>query len=108
PDPAAEIAATIAAYARAIDSRDMSQLRKIHPGMTDEERRGFQDFFTNTRSLHASLSVVSVQADSVAADAQIAGSYEYVTTAGRSERQPVSFRALLRRDGSSWKLVAVK
>jgi len=105
---AEQIAAVIAAYARALESRDIGELRRVYPSMTADQRRAFEDFFRLTRSLDASLSVAGLQIDGAAAEAQLTGSYNYVTTAGVTERRPVSFRAALRREGSSWTLVAVR
>ena len=41
-------------------------------------------------------------------DARVNGTYEYESSSGRVERQPVSFVARLRRDGSTWRLVSVR
>ena len=108
-DNAAEqIAAVIAAYARALESRDIGELRRVYPSMTADQRRAFEEFFRSTRSLDASLSVASLQVDGATAEAQLTGSFNYVTTGGVTERRPVSFRAALRREGSAWTLVAVR
>jgi hypothetical protein len=36
------------------------------------------------------------------------GTYQYESSSGRVERQPVSFVATLRRDGSAWRLVSLR
>jgi hypothetical protein len=41
-------------------------------------------------------------------DAQLVGSYEYETTAGKTERQPVVFAVTLARDGHAWRLTAMR
>jgi hypothetical protein len=98
----------IASYARAIESRDIAELRRVYPAMTADQRRAFEDFFRSTRSLHATLAVSDLQVVGAKADARLAGVYEYVTTAGATQRQPVAFRATLQRDGGAWKLMAVR
>jgi serine/threonine-protein kinase len=105
---AEQIAAVVAAYARALESRDIAELRRVYPSMTAEQRRAFEEFFRSTRSLDAALSVSGLQVDGSTAEAQLTGTFNYVTTAGVTERRPVSFRAALRREGSSWTLVAVR
>jgi serine/threonine-protein kinase len=111
PSPAvtgAAINAIIASYARAIESRDIAELRRAYPGMTTDQRRAFEDFFGSTRSLRAALAVSDLQVDGASAEARLTGTYEYVTTAGNTERRPVSFRATLRREGEAWKLMVVR
>jgi serine/threonine protein kinase len=105
---AAQIAAVVAAYARALESRDIGELRRVYPSMTSEQRSAFEDFFRSTRSLQATLSVAGLQIDGSSAEANLTGSFDYVTTAGAAEHRPVSFRAALRREGSTWMLVAVR
>jgi hypothetical protein len=107
-DVAAQVAAVVAAYARALESRDIDELRRVYPSMSTAQRSAFEDFFRSTRSLRAALSVSDLQVDGSSADAQLVGSFNYMTSAGVAEQRPVSFRASLRRDGTVWKLVAVR
>ena len=105
---AAEIGNVIDAYARAIESRDMSQLRRVYTMITSDQASAFSDFFSSTRALHAALAVKGLQVDGNKATAHVSGTYEFTTTAGRAQQQPVTFQAELRHDGGSWKLVAVR
>jgi serine/threonine-protein kinase len=107
-EAATEIGNVIDAYARAIESRDMSQLRRVYSTITGDQANAFSDFFSSTRALRAVLAVNSVQVDGNKATARVAGTYEFTTTAGRAQQQPVTFQAELRHDGGSWKLVAVR
>ena len=107
-NPRPEIESVIGAYARAIESRNIAELRRIYPTMSADQRRAFEDFFRSTRSLRAALAVTDLQVDGATAEARLAGTYEYITTAGTTERQPVSFRATLQNDAGAWKLVAVR
>jgi len=103
-----EIGNVIDSYARAIESRDMSQLRRVYGMITSDQASAFSDFFSSTRTLRALLAVKSVQVDGNRATAQVAGTYEFTTTAGRAQQQPVTFQAELRHEAGSWKLVAVR
>ena len=103
-----EIDRVIAAYARAIESRDLAALRQAYPGLTAEQRQAFQDFFRATRSLRASLATHDLQVDGTTAEVRLTGVYEYVTTAGNSERRDVAFRASLQQVAGAWKLTAVR
>jgi serine/threonine-protein kinase len=102
----AEIGAVIDAYARAIESRSVDELRRAYSAITSDQARAFSDFFASTRTLRATLAVKSLHVDGASATASVAGIYEYTTTNGRSQQQSVSFQTELRRDGSAWKLTA--
>jgi hypothetical protein len=103
-----EIGNAIDAYARAIESRDMGQLRRAYSTITSDQASAFSDFFSSTRALRAVLAVKSLQIDGDRATARVAGTYEFTTTAGRAQQQPVTFQAEFRHDAGTWKLVAVR
>ena len=104
---AADIASVVAAYARAIESRDIGAVRRAYPGLTSDQARGFEQFFESARSINVTFRVVGLETSGNSADARLVGTYEYVS-GSRTERQPVSFAAALRNDGSSWRLVSVR
>ncbi|MEO8576966.1 MAG: protein kinase [Gemmatimonadales bacterium] len=103
----AEIGTVVAAYARAIESRDIGAVRRSYPGLTADQARGFEQFFESARSINVTFRVVGLETNGNSADARLVGTYEYVS-GSRTERQPVSFAASLRNDGSSWRLVSVR
>ena len=98
----------IDAYARAIESRSMDELRRAYPAITADQARAFSDFFGSTRTLRATLAVKNLRVDGANATATVAGVYEYTATNGRTQQQAVNFQTELRRDGSVWKLTAVR
>ncbi|HEY0529898.1 MAG TPA: protein kinase [Gemmatimonadaceae bacterium] len=108
PATAADISPTVQAYARAIESKDIGAIRRVYPGLTGEQQRGFEAFFQAARSINVTFSVANVDGTPTTADARLVGSYEYVTTSGKSQREPVSFAASLRREGGGWRLVSVR
>jgi eukaryotic-like serine/threonine-protein kinase len=103
-----EIRRVVADYARAISARDLAMIRAVYPAVTAAQQRGFQDFFGSVRSLHADLAADSIDTSGDAAEAKISGAYTFTTASGRNERQPVSFRATLKRENGTWKLAAVR
>jgi len=105
---AADIAPVVEAYARAIESRDIGAIRRVYPGLTSGQQQGFEQFFQAARSINVTFRVASVEGSGGSADARLVGSYEYVTTEGKAERQPVSFSATLRHEGNGWRLVSVR
>jgi serine/threonine-protein kinase len=103
-----EIAALVAAYARAIESRDLAAVRRAYSGITPTQAKGFEQFFGSVRSLRANLSVGGLEISGATAEARLSGVYEYVTNAGKTEQQRVSFQAGFKREGGSWELRTVR
>jgi len=99
--------AAIAAYARALESLDVAQLRRAYPAISSDQRKAFEDFFRSIRTLNATLAVGNLQVDGANAEAQVTGSFDYVTSKGATERRPVSFVATLHRERGGWIIAAV-
>jgi hypothetical protein len=107
-DARADIDAAIARYARAIESRDVAAIRRVYPGLTADQQRGFEQFFEAARKVDVTFRVASVEGSATSAEARVTGTYQYESSSGRVERQPVSFVATLRRDGTTWRLVSLR
>jgi serine/threonine-protein kinase len=107
-ETSAEINAVVDAYARAIESRDVAELRRVYGSITADQASAFGEFFKSTRTLRAALAAKSVRVDGTRATAHITGTYEITTTAGRTQTQAVAFDAELRRESGGWKLVAIR
>jgi hypothetical protein len=105
---ASDVAPVLEAYARAIESRDVSAIRRVYPGLTADQQRGFEQFFESARKLNVTFRIASVEGTASTAEARVSGSYAYESSSGRAERQPVSFLATLRRDGGGWRLVSLR
>ncbi|HKH94466.1 MAG TPA: protein kinase, partial [Gemmatimonadaceae bacterium] len=105
---AADVAPVLEAYARAIESRDPSAIRRVYPGLTAEQQRGFEQFFESARKINVTFRIANVEGTASTAEARVSGSYAYESSSGRAERQPVSFLATLRRDGGGWRLVSLR
>ena len=108
PAPREEIASLVATYARAIESRDIGAVRRAYPGITSDQARGFEQFFQSARNLNVTFRVSDVEVSGNSADARLSGTYQYVGSDGKTERQPVSFAASFRFDGSSWRIASVR
>lgn len=106
-NPSVEIGAVVASYARALESRDVATVRRAYPGLTTSQSKGWEQFFSTLRSLRVALTMNGLDVSGSSADAKIAGTYDYVTDAGKSVQQAVSFLATFRREGGTWQLVSV-
>src|SRR5216117_4035630 len=108
-DPRPDIQRVIDDYARALESRDVAQVRRAYPGLTSGQQQSWQDFFQSVRNLKASLSVTAVRLSGLTAEAIVSGIYEYDNArTGGAERRPVTFRALLGVDSSGWRLTTIR
>ena len=108
-DPRPDIQKVIDDYARALESRDVNQVRHAYPGMTAAQQQSWQDFFQSTRNLKAGLTVSAVHLSGLAAEAIVSGVYEYDNAStGRGERRAVTFRAILVVDSAGWRLTAIR
>lgn len=107
-DPREEINGLVAAYARAIESRDIGAVRRAYPGISSDQARGFEQFFQSARNINVTFRVSGLDVNGNSADARLTGTYQYTGSDGKAERQPVSFGASFRNDGSSWRLTSVR
>jgi len=102
-----QIGTVIAAYGHALETLDLNEVRRVYPAMTSQQRSAFSDFFRSIRTLKANFTVGNVQVDGASAEAQVTGTFDYVTTSGADERRNTSFIASLRRDRGVWAIAAI-
>lgn len=108
-DPRAEIRGVIAAYAGAVESQNIDNIKRVYPGMTGEQQRAWEQFFRTVRDVKAQLAVAQLDLPNGAAEAQVTGTYTYLNTSTRAtERVPVNFHATLRRDAGGWHIIQVR
>ncbi|OLC78952.1 MAG: hypothetical protein AUH78_01780 [Gemmatimonadetes bacterium 13_1_40CM_4_69_8] len=108
-DPREEIKAVIADYGRALESRDLSDVRRAYPGLTAAEQETFRQFFQSVRELKAGLTINRLVIAGGSADAIVSGVYEYVDAkTGRTRRDTTAFRATLVQDTAGWHLTSIR
>ena len=77
--------------------------------MTGPQQRGWEQFFQLVRDVNAELTVGRLDVANGTAEAQVGGSYTYLNTSTqRTEHQPVSFRATLRREAGGWRILQIR
>ncbi|PYO94095.1 MAG: hypothetical protein DMD60_14865 [Gemmatimonadetes bacterium] len=108
-DPRPDIQKVIDDYARALEARDVGQVRRAYPGLTSAQEQSWQDFFQSVRNLKAGLTVTALHLSGLTAEAIVSGTYEYDNArTGRAERRPVTFRAMLVVDSGGWRLTTIR
>jgi serine/threonine-protein kinase len=101
------IAHAIASYARAIESRDITAIRRVYPAMSPQQQSSFEQFFQATSELRVTFRVMSLSIAGSTADARVTGTYEYRTARGE-EQSAVAFDATLAKEADSWRLLSVR
>jgi serine/threonine-protein kinase len=107
-NPREDLERLVGAYARAIESRSVAEIRRVYPGLTTSQQQGWEQFFQSVRSLRARLAITRLDFGDQAADLSVSGSYDYDGSGGRTEHQAVTFRATAANEGGTWTLRTVR
>ncbi len=106
-NPRPVIEAAIQAYARALESRDVQQVRRAYPGLTPQQAQVWRDFFGMVTDMKVDLAIKQLQITGDVAEAQVEGFNQYVQ-GRRPQRQPVSFHATLDRTSGGWRIASIR
>ncbi len=109
PDPALdrlEIEAALDRYATALESRDLDQLRRAYPGLTQQQENAWRAFFDNVESLSVTLDIKSIDISGDAASVAVDAVQDF--RAGRQESESSSFRATLERAATGWRITQIQ
>jgi hypothetical protein len=99
----------VAAFGRALESRNLARVRQIYPGMSPQQAQEWGGFMMNARNLRVNLRLSALDVSGGEAEADIDGTYSYEDLqTGRAERRPVSFRATLAGEGTSWRFTSLR
>jgi hypothetical protein len=109
PNPALdrrEIGAALDRYASALESRDLDQLRRAYPGLTQRQENAWRAFFDSVESLSVTLDITSINISGGTATADVDAVQAY--RAGRQLSQSSSFRATLERAATGWRITQIQ
>jgi hypothetical protein len=101
-----QIEAALERYARAIESRDLDRLRSAYPGLTQQQADAWRAFFENVADLSISLTVTAVETTGDWATADVEAVQEFRTN--RQARRNFTFRAILERTASDWRITRIQ
>ncbi|MEO7501686.1 MAG: serine/threonine-protein kinase [Gemmatimonadaceae bacterium] len=108
PAPTAEsVHDVVAEYAQAIESRDISAVRRVYTGLTSEQQNNLEAFFKAARGIKVTFRVTALEVNGTSAEARLVGTYNYVGSDGRAKVNPVSVDAQFKHNGTAWRLVSV-
>ena len=95
----------LAAYASALESGDLTAVRRAYPGMTAEQEQNFRQSLPSIETVSMRLVRLDDQGD--AATASVEGTYGFNVN-GRRSTSPVSFQATFRRAGTAWEMTRIQ
>jgi hypothetical protein len=107
PPAAEEVRNVLGVYVRAFETKDLTLMQKIRPGLKADEIRRLRDSFEGSREYRVSLKVDSV--DVAGDEAVVRGKREdnLVSKGGQSFRNESPFVFRLKRTGEGWIIDAV-
>ena len=106
-DPRPALEALVAAYARAIESRSVAEIRRVYPRLTDAQQQSWEQFFQAAHKVSAELGVSSLDVNGSTADLAVTGTLAYDAGSG-TQRQAMNFRATAVLVGDAWTLMSVR
>jgi hypothetical protein len=105
-DPRPAIERALETYRRAIESRDLAQLRAAYPGLTAEQERSWREFFGSITEIRVTLNIQNLEISDDQARARLAATYEYRARAHQT--QHLDLTAALERRPSGWQITAIR
>ncbi len=109
PDPTRQIQALFAEYGAAIEARSLDAIRRTYPGLLPSQAREWEQFFATVTDVDVELAVNDLKVTGEAAEARLEGVYVFRNpSTRRTQREPVTFQATLRRDGDRWRIASLR
>jgi eukaryotic-like serine/threonine-protein kinase len=107
--PREAIDAAIQRYARALESKQLPEVRAAYPGLTPEQEAQFTRTLRTLDQLRVTLQVGSLNIVGTEATAAVTGEYQFYSPENRrNERLPVRFTATLDRGPSGWQIRSIR
>jgi hypothetical protein len=111
----AEIDTVLSAYARAIELRDTSQIRRVFPNAGSELVKRWQTTFDDARGAirmtSGAVELLDTPRDAAGAQVRVRAQYSarFSSRAARSDQSfPVTFTAVVQHDGGVWRIASMQ
>jgi hypothetical protein len=96
-------------YATALTARNLADVRRVYPALSDDERKRWETFFGSTQDVAITLRANAPEISGSSATARVVGVYAYKnTTNNRACRQPVEFDMTFARDAGTWQIRGIR
>ncbi|HWC74621.1 MAG TPA: hypothetical protein VG454_11865, partial [Gemmatimonadales bacterium] len=93
---------------RALASRRIANLKVLYPSLTDEERKGWEQFFREWTQIKATFAVEDLKPQGTAATGNVRATFQYLPARGgalRVDRRRFAMR--FEKKDVGWRLAAV-
>ncbi len=108
-EPSVAVNAAIQGYARALESRQISEVRKVYPGIQPDQESQLAQTLRALEQLKVTLRVLALDIRGNAATATISGQYEFYSRDNRrNERLPVEIVATLENGPNGWMIQQIR
>jgi uncharacterized protein YjdB/ketosteroid isomerase-like protein len=97
----------VAAYARALESRDVEQVRAVYPEMTSQRSQQLSDALRDMNQLQVATVIDSLQEQGATAIATVSATYRF-RGGGRPQVLPVPLTFTFARTPTSWRVTSIQ
>ena len=109
PDPSPRIRALFDAYAAAVETRSVANIRQAYPGLQPQQAREWERFFGAVGAIDVDLRMTRLDVHGDAAEARLSGLYAFTDPGTRRPRRDsVSLVATLQRDARGWRIQSLR
>jgi len=103
------IGAVIQAYARALETRDIANVRQVYPTMPASQETRLTGFLASAEQLKVTFRLGAVDVQGEQATATVSGTYDFISPENhRSMRLPQNLQVTLEQGPSGWRLWSVR
>lgn len=105
-----QIRTLLGQYAHAIESEKIGALTAVYPSISDDQRNGWQGFFSTARNVTVKLAIgdIAVDGTSATADGTLTLHYQNSSTGETANPAPAPFTARLHRTSSGWQISEIR
>jgi hypothetical protein len=108
-DPRTAVDAAIQRYARALETKQLSEVRAAYPGLTPAQETQFTQTLRTLEQLRVTLRIGSLNVVGGEATAEVTGEYQFYSPENRrTERLPVRLTATLDRGSTGWQIRSIR
>jgi len=109
-DPRDAIAALIQQYARALESKQLSEVRRVYPGIPSDQANQVDQTLRSLEQLRVQLRIDNLDlAGDNDATARVSGEYQFYSRENRrTEHLPVNLQMTLEKSGNTWRIRSIR
>ncbi len=107
PDPRPELERLVQTYAAAIQARDLEQVRRLYPNISQEQANRWSTFFNAVSDLRVAMALTSLTIDGDAGQGEADMTLDFRNGAGPSH-QVSHVRMVFERRGTGWRITSVR